>query len=190
MVKKRKGNNHRHKTDKRVHPRFILSLPLEINTSRFHLLTRTKNISCSGIYCEINRYIPLRTKLSVSMKLSFFIDGKKVQRTVNCPAEVVRIDPPTKRVIANYNVGIVFSGIKEKNRDLILQYVHQKNLKEAKQLKKIYLGLKEMEAKLVELEESHPTAEHFRKVIVRAIGDLDAVAHILDYEINELKNLD
>jgi len=190
MIKKRRNNNNKHKIDKRVRPRFILSLPLEISTPRFHLLTRTKNISCSGVYCEINRYIPLRTKLSVAMKLSFFIDGKKVQRTVNCPAEVVRIDPPTKRIFANYNVGIVFSEIEEKNRDFILQYVHQKNLKEAKQLKKMYLELKEMEARLVELEESHPTAEHFRKVIVRAVGDLDSVAHILDYEINELKNLD
>jgi hypothetical protein len=42
----------------------------------------------------------------------------------------------------------------------------------------------------VELEECHPTAEHFRKVIDRAVAELDAVAHILDFEINELKNLE
>ena len=58
------------------------------------------------------------------------------------------------------------------------------------ELKRLYLQLKEMSARLVELEECHPTAEHFRKVISNAIAELDAAAHILDYEINELKHLD
>ena len=57
-------------------------------------------------------------------------------------------------------------------------------------LKRLYLQLKEMSARLLELEECHPTAEHFRKVISNAIFELDAAAHILDYEINELKHLD
>ena len=47
-----------------------------------------------------------------------------------------------------------------------------------------------MAARLVEVEECHPTAEHFRKVINTAIIELDAAAHILDYEINELKTLE
>ena len=47
-----------------------------------------------------------------------------------------------------------------------------------------------MAARLVEVEECHPTAEHFRKVIERAVEELDTVAHILDFEINELKNLE
>ena len=189
MIKRKKNNNKR-SGEKRKYRRFVLNLPLEISTPGFHVLTKTKNISSSGIYCQVNRYIPLRTKLNIMMKLSFFVDGQKVRKTVNCPAEVIRIEPQSKRDTANYHIGIAFSGIEEKSRNFILQYVRQKNLKEAKELKKMYLDLKQMAANLVELEESHPTAEHFRKVIERAIGDLDVVAHILDYEINELKNLE
>lgn len=50
--------------------------------------------------------------------------------------------------------------------------------------------MKQMAARLIEVEECHPTAEHFRRVIDRAVEELDAVAHILDFEINELKTLD
>jgi len=188
MVKN--NNNRKNDIENRKHPRFILILSLELTNDDFRIETKTKNISCSGVYCEVDRYIPVQTKLNVNMKLMLNKNAYKVQKTIHCPAKVVRIEPDVLKKDVNYHVAIAFSRIKEEDKDFLIKYIRRKNLKEARELKKIYLKLKNMAARLVELEECHPTAEHFRKVIDRAIGELDAVAHILDFEINELKNLE
>lgn len=178
------------KADNRTHPRFILILPLQISTEDFTLDTTSKNISCSGVFCYVDRFIPLDSKVNVSMRLAYFVDGLKAQRTVKCKAKIVRIDSPSDKVNGSYRVGIAFEEIAGEDREALKAYIQKKNLKEAKELKKLYLRLKEMAARLVEVEECHPTAEHFRKVINTAIIELDAAAHILDYEINELKTLE
>jgi len=182
-------NNVSQRFENRRHPRFILMLPLEISCGDFCLQTRTKNISCFGLYCEVDRFIPEGTEVKVSMKISLTIDQRKVKKVISCSAKVVHIDPPNPQVNVNYNMGIEFLNLKESDKDLLLKYIHKKNLKEAMELKRIYFELKQMAARLIEVEECHPTAEHFRKVIERAVEELDSIAHILDFEINELKDL-
>ncbi len=184
MIKKNKF------IERRKNPRFAFHLPLEIDFCDFHLKTETTNISCAGIFCPVDSYVPVQTKVNVKMKLSFIIDNKRHQRVVHCPAKITRIIPSKAKGDGHYDIGIEFLKIEEHDKDLIIKFIHQKNLKEAKELKKMYLELKEMAARLVELEESHPTAEHFRKVISGTISELDAAAHILDHEIIELRGLD
>lgn len=176
--------------ENRKHPRFVVFIPLEIKTDEFCISTKTKNISCAGVFCEIDRFLPKDTEFDVLLQLSLLVDGHKVKKVVVCPSKLVRIDPPVKKDNGRYTVGIEFLKIEDKDRDFLLRCIRDKNLKEAKELKKMYLRLKEMAARLIEVEECHPTAEHFRKVINKAIEELDAVAHILDFEINELKDLE
>ena len=187
MVQKK--NNIGKPKENRGFPRFVLMLSLEIEAEGVRIKTRTKNISCAGIYCEVDHLFPVGEPVSVIMRLTDD-SAKGEARTIKCKAQVVRIEPVSSRNNGLYMAGIAFTGIAEEDRDFLLQFIHLKNLKEAKELKKMYLRLKEMAAHLVEVEESHPTAEHFRKVITRAIDELDSAAHILDYEINELKNLE
>ncbi len=182
--------NSQKKSNNRKHPRFVLILPLQISTSDFIVHTVSKNISCAGVFCDIDRFIPVDTDINVSMKLAYVLNGQKLQRTVKCKAKVARIDPAENRQKGTCRIGIAFDKIEGSDRDVLKQYIQRKNLKEAKELKRLYLRLKEMAARLVEIEECHPTAEHFRKVINTAIIELDAAAHILDFEINELKTLE
>jgi hypothetical protein len=176
--------------DNRRHPRFILVLPIQISTKDFTVNTTSRNISCSGLLCEIDRFIPLNTDIEVSMKLAYQEGEKKINKTVKCKARIARIEKQRSDEDESCQVGIAFEDIQEEDKYILKEYIHKKNLKEAKELKKIYLRLKEMAARLVEVEECHPTAEHFRKVINKAIVELDSAAHILDFEINELKNLE
>lgn len=177
--------------ERRGYPRFITNLPLEISSEEFQLTTETKNISCVGILCQVARFIPVKTKLKIKIKLPMVVHQRKIEKEFSFKAEVSRIEPSQKKKNAeNYYLGIAFSDISEHEKNLLLQFIHQKNIKEAKELKKMYLELKEMAARLVELEECHPTAEHFRKIIYRAIAELEEVAHILDHEISEIKNLE
>lgn len=178
------------KSDNRKHPRFILILPLQISTKDFSVETNSKNISTTGVFCDVDRVIPVDTEVDVSMKLSYVLDGHKKQRTVKCNGKVAWIDSSRQEEKGTCRVGIAFDKIEGEDSVVLKQYIQKKNLKEARELKKLYLRLKEMAARLVEVEECHPTAEHFRKVINTAIIELDAAAHILDFEINELKNLE
>ncbi|MCG2711339.1 MAG: PilZ domain-containing protein [Candidatus Omnitrophica bacterium] len=183
-------NNCSQSSENRRHPRFILMLPLEITLGDFCIQTQTRNVSCTGLYCKVDRFIPKETEIKVNMKISFTIDAHKVNKTINCPAKVVHIIPPNPCRNADYDIGIEFLNLRVADKGLLLKYIKKKNTKEAKELKRIYLELKQMAARLIEVEECHPTAEHFRRVIDRAVEELDTVAHILDFEINELKNLE
>jgi len=177
-------------SDNRSYPRFILVLPLQLSTKNFTINTSSKNVSCSGLFCFVDRFIPINTELDVCMKLSYFVGARKVQKTVKCKAKIVRIESSENKEKGAFRVGIAFGQIKKENLLVLKKYIQKKNLREAKELKRLYLRLKEMAARLVEVEECHPTAEHFRRVINTAIIELDAAAHILDYEINELKALE
>ena len=182
--------NSRLKTDNRKHPRFILILPITIKTGDLTVETTSKNISCAGVFCYVKQCIPINTEVEVGLKLSYLLDQKKVNRTIKCKGRIARAENHSEGDKIFCRVGIAFDGIDGEDREILMQYIKKKNLKEAKELKKLYLRLKEMAARLVEVEECHPTAEHFKKVINKAIIELDAAAHILDYEINELKNLE
>ncbi len=176
--------------ERRSHQRFHINSPLEIKGNDFQIMSEMKNISVGGVFCRSDRYIPVKTKLKVTMELPGQSHRKRQIREFTCPAEVSRIDPPQARGIRDYNLGIEFLSLAEQDRDLILRFVRRKNAKEAKELKKMYTQLKAMVAKLLTLEECHPTAEHFRNVISGAIAELDNVAYILDHEIDELRTLE
>ncbi len=176
-------------SEKRKFPRFVLALPLELSLNESEqILTLTNNISFSGIFCQVDRYIAPNTKLQLKMNLPMLEDNRKTYRQVQCLAEVARIEAGVGDS-GNFHAGISFSGLNEEDRKLLLKFIRRKNLKEAEELKKMYLELKDMAARLTEVEECHPTAEHFRKIIEKAINEMDQVAHLIDYEINELKSL-
>ena len=53
--------------ERRRHPRVREQLPLKIREADFEIVTQTKDISCSGAYCEIDR--PIRTMERVKVTL-------------------------------------------------------------------------------------------------------------------------
>ena len=88
-------------------------------------------------------------------------------------------------------MGIEMTKIKRGEGKRLRDFIKQKfcNYRQAVELKKMYTQLKEMAARLYELEESRPHAENFKKVIDHAIEDIDHIAHILDREVWEIKKL-
>ncbi len=53
------------KKDRRLWPRIEKQLPLEIFANGYGFATNTKNISCVGAYCHIEKYLPPFTKVNV-----------------------------------------------------------------------------------------------------------------------------
>jgi len=175
--------------NKRADQRYKLDYNFEISGADFKIRSQIKDISCGGIFCQTNRFIPLKTKLNVKMEMPLFIKKKRMDKTISCIAEVARIDPLIQQGEGKYNLGISFSDVSKEEKALILKFVKQRNLSEARELRGMFWDLKKMADDLASLEEAHLKAENFRKVLNQAIQDLESVAGILDSEIEELKHL-
>lgn len=65
----------------------------------------------------------------------------------------------------------------------------KETLTEEEELKSMYLRLKEMAARLVEIEQRYPHAQKFRSVMNKAIKELEDASHLIDREIQTVKDL-
>ncbi len=91
----REKNN---KKERRKHPRIDIGIPVEIASLSFKFSStdsqcRVVNISCSGLYCQVNRFFPLFTKLNVTFLLDSKLKGNHKVDKITCSGIVVRIEP-------------------------------------------------------------------------------------------------
>lgn len=111
-------------SERRRYPRITKELPLKIKTDNYDLVTQTKNISCIGAYCFVNKYIPPMTKISVVIVLSLKSKSKAKTTTkkVQCKGVVVRTEenPPQ-----GYNIAIYFNEISQREKNKVAKYVNQ-----------------------------------------------------------------
>ncbi|HTY45606.1 MAG TPA: PilZ domain-containing protein [Patescibacteria group bacterium] len=110
------------KIERRLHPRVEKTLPLNIVANGYDLETTTKNVSCVGAYCHINKYIPPFTKIAVRLILPITRGLTRKTYDVECRGVVVRTEDQTD---GGFNVAIFFNGIKDAQRQRISQYIHQ-----------------------------------------------------------------
>ena len=108
--------------ERRIAPRVNKRLAVRFGHAEGSLIARTKNISASGAYCELRRYLPLMTKLQVRLDLP--LKPKKVQ--LACEGVIVRVEPPKpsprRRV---YHIAIFFSDVTKRSRSLLTGYIEQ-----------------------------------------------------------------
>ena len=117
------------KIERRTHPRAEGNLPLKICQEGLDVITETRNISCSGVYCRVNKPMPVMSKIGIILLLPIKVNGRKkvVTKKIKCNGVVVRsepiIEPEAKQ--AMHNVAIFFSDLCKKDRDIIARYVLQ-----------------------------------------------------------------
>ena len=106
--------------DRRSAPRVNKRLAVRFGHADGSLIARTKNISASGAYCELRRYLPPMTKLQVRLDLP--LKPRKVQ--LICEGVIVRVEPPKpsprRRV---YHIAIFFHDLSDRNRSLLAGYI-------------------------------------------------------------------
>lgn len=117
------------KHERRAHPRRELAVDghLACHTAGGPLALRARNISCSGLYCHVPRYLPPFTRVNVAMALPIHdASAKAHNETFAVEGVVVRTDPEQERPDCHdYRVAIFFAGIDEEARALIARYVRQ-----------------------------------------------------------------
>ena len=143
------------------------------------------NLTTSGLFLKT----PIRAKKGSRIELELNLN--QIPRPIILKGEVIWIANKKKQPRFYPGIGIKFENIPRDEFRKLNIFMKNKisNFRDARKLKNMYIKLKDMASRLVELEERHPTATHFKKVLDSAISEIDEVAHILDREINEVKKM-
>ena len=109
--------------ERRRVPRIAERVPVAIHDAGTELHTETNNLSVSGVYCTLDRFIAPMTKLELHCELP---DGDRHVR-IRCSGVVVRVEP----VVANaergrYQVAIFFTDMAERDRSAISRFVQRR----------------------------------------------------------------
>ena len=107
--------------ERRKDPRLTNNIPVKICQEDGDLVAETQNISRSGVYCHVDKYIAPMTKLRVHLLLSSSESGKKKSRKVSLNGVVVRSEPVLEG--AGYHVAIFFNEVSKRDADFITDYV-------------------------------------------------------------------
>lgn len=111
------------RVERRRHLRTPERVSLDIQDAGTALSTETKNLSASGAYCTLNRFIAPMSKLQLRFELPH--GARRVK--IRCTGVIVRVEP----VIANaergsYNVAIFFTELSERDRSAISRFVRER----------------------------------------------------------------
>lgn len=108
--------------EKRKYPRIEQRLPVEVIANGYDFSTTTKNISCTGTYCHIDKYVPPFTRIMVKMSLPVAKREEVSGANVECKGVIVRTDDEQK---GGFNIAVFFNDIKDNQRRVISRYIKQ-----------------------------------------------------------------
>ena len=103
-------------------------LSLKLNAGDFGTVTHTLNISASGIYCKVDREIPLMSRVKLILMVPDLSKDEKIIKSLEVSGVVVREHP----VIINgetrhYDLAIFFEDLSPKDREIISNYITRKD---------------------------------------------------------------
>ncbi len=113
------------RAERRKHPRTESALPLKIFKKGLDVITESRNISCSGVYCRVSKPLPMMSKIGLTLLLPACRKNKLNTEKVKCNGVVVRSEPEIVEEAdsACQNVAIFFTDLSNKDRNKIAEYV-------------------------------------------------------------------
>ena len=112
--------------DRREFPRLNNNIPIKLIHDDGDIVTETANISRSGIYCRVNKFLNPMSRLKISLLIPLrktSKSGKSTTRKISCVGAVVRSESVSGDEEA-YNVAIFFQDISKRDSDHIADYVN------------------------------------------------------------------
>jgi hypothetical protein len=117
-------------TERRKNPRLLKNLPFKVKFQECDVAIESMDISCNGISCKVDEYIPEMTRLEILLVLPSVIDYegrvKAMPQEVKCEGVVIRVEE--EHDLDNtkfYNTAIYFDNISEEEKQKILGFVMQ-----------------------------------------------------------------
>ena len=128
-TKKRSGR----RLERRRTTRADAKLSMRVESSavegeRTQIVTETQNISASGVDCTSLHYLAPASKVELTIVLPRLPGSHGQKELIKCEGIVVRCEPPTKRGERGYELACMFSGLDERRRALIEEFVTWRNL--------------------------------------------------------------
>ena len=109
--------------ERRKAPRAAEPIAVAIVDGGGELHAETKNLSASGAYCVLERFIAPMTKLALRFELP---NGAR-RATIQCSGVVVRSEPIIVHAErGSYYVAIFFTDLAEQDRAMIKRFVQQR----------------------------------------------------------------
>ena len=102
-------------------------LSLKLRLDDFDSITHTMNISSSGVYCKLDKELPLMSRVKLILMMP---DPAKdgFLKDLEVDGVVVRQHPVTiDGAIKHYDVAIFFEDLSEKDKDSIDGYIKRKS---------------------------------------------------------------
>lgn len=101
-------------------------LPIKLRLNDFDSITHTMNISSSGVYCKLDKELPLMSRIRLMLMMP---DPARegALKDLEVDGVVVRQHPVTiDGVIKHYDVAIFFEDLSEKDKETIAVYIKGK----------------------------------------------------------------
>ncbi len=115
------------KSDKRKYPRLKnANVSIKVTSGDVDIITKTLDISASGIYCKVENEIPLLSRIKIILIVPKPGRSKDTSKTVKIETEgvVVREHPVIENEkISHYDVAIFFDHISAKDRQVLKECI-------------------------------------------------------------------
>ncbi|UCD55537.1 MAG: PilZ domain-containing protein [Candidatus Omnitrophota bacterium] len=120
--------------EKRKYPRLKdENISLKVKSGDIDIITKSLDISASGVYCKVEKEVPLMSRIKVVL----IVPKSKTDNTPAPQTAKIEIDGVVVREhpviingkIAHYDVAIFFDNISAKDREALLAYIKSKGAK-------------------------------------------------------------
>jgi hypothetical protein len=117
-------------SERRRANRIKKNIPLKIKEASFDSVSETKNLSSSGLYCKIDKYVAPLTKVDMILLIPQLslkrLEEKEQCKRIECVGTVVRTELVNDPIEGDYyNVAIFFSEIKKSDKSAIEKFIKQ-----------------------------------------------------------------
>lgn len=103
------------------------SLSLELKLDDFDSITHTLNISPTGVYCKIDKEIPLMSRVKLALMIPEQAKDRSGIKKLDVSGIVVRQHPVViDGVTKHYDVAIFFEDLTAKDKEAIAGYIERK----------------------------------------------------------------
>ena len=102
-------------------------LSLEVKGGDFDIMTHTLNISASGIYCKVEKEIPLMSRVQLMLMIPDPSKESKQAIGVEVDGVVVRQHPVIiDGQVRHYDIAIFFDDLSARDKEIISLYISKK----------------------------------------------------------------
>ena len=92
------------------------------------IVTESQNISASGVYCTSSHFLAPLSKVALTIVLPKLPGGRGAKELIKCDGIVVRCEPSAKKTERGFELACMFSGLDERRRGQIEEFVTWRNL--------------------------------------------------------------